>query len=101
MEMLVPDFYPDIAARLKRLITLHPAKHWADELVLERGGWEGLQPTCIHCVGQTYRKSSDLMVGPAWGQDWRFIELDIPRDEMLTHLDLFSDTLGSFALLDQ
>ena len=101
MAMLVPDTYPNVAAKLQRLITPHPAKQWTDELVLERGGWEGLKPTYIHCVGQTYRKSSDLMVGPARGPDWTFIELDIPRDGMLTHPDLVSDTLGSFALLDQ
>ena len=70
MEMLVPDTYPEVAAKLKHLITPHPAKQWTDELVLEHGGWEGLNPTYIHCVGQTYRQSSDLMVGPARGPDW-------------------------------
>ena len=53
VEMLVSDYYPDIAAKLRRLITPHPSKQWTDELVLERGGWEGLKPTYIHCVGQT------------------------------------------------
>ena len=77
MEMLVPDTYPEVAAKLKHLITPHPAKQWTDELVLEHGGWEGLNPAYIHCVGQTYRQSSDLMVGPARGPDWAFIELDI------------------------
>ena len=95
MEMLVPDNYPDIASKLNRLITPHPAKQWTDELVLEHGGWEGLSPTYIHCVGQSYRKSSDLMLGPARGPDWNFIELTIPRDGMLTHPDLVSDTLQS------
>ena len=94
MEMLVPDTYPEVIAKLKRLITPHPAKQWTDELVLEHGGWEGLNPTYIHCVGQTYRQSSDLMVGPARGPDWAFIELDIPRDGMLTHPDLVSTTLS-------
>ena len=93
MEMLVPDTYPEVAAKLTRLITPHPAKQWTDELVLEHGGWEGLNPTYIHCVGQAYRQSSDLMVGPARGPDWAFIELDIPRDGMLTHPDLVSNTL--------
>lgn len=97
MEMLVPDSYPDIATKLRRLITPHPAKQWTDELVLERGGWEGLSPTYIHCVGQSYRKSSDLMVGPARGTGWNFIELTIPRDGMLTHPDLVSDTLQSLS----
>ena len=94
MELLVPDTYPEVIAKLKRLITPHPAKQWTDELVLEHGGWEGLNPTYIHCVGQTYRQSSDLMVGPARGPDWAFIELDIPRDGMLTHPDLVSNTLS-------
>ena len=94
MEMLVPDTYPEVAAKLKRLITPHPAKQWTDELTLEHGGWEGLKPTYIHCVGQTYRQSSDLMVGPARGPDWTFIELDIPRDGMLTHPELVSNTLS-------
>ena len=97
MEMLVPDTYPDIAAKLKRLITPHPAKQWTDELVLTRGGWEGLNPTYIHCVGQAYRKSSDLMVGPARGPGWKFIELNIPRDGMLTHPDLVTAELASFS----
>jgi len=66
-------------------------------LVLKNGGWAGLQPTYFHCVGQTYRKSSDLMVGPARGPDWRFVELDIPRDGMLTHPDLVADELARAA----
>ena len=54
-----------VAAKLKRLITPQLAKEWTEELVLEHGGWEGLKPTYIHRVGQTYRQSSGLMVGPA------------------------------------
>ena len=94
MEMLVPGTYPEVSAKLRRLITPHPAKQWTDELVLAHGGWEGLKPTYIHCVGQTYRQSSDLMVGPARGPDWTFIELDVPRDGMLTHPELVSNTLS-------
>lgn len=97
MDMLVPPHYPDVAAKLRRLITPHPAKQWTDTLVLENSGWAALQPTYFHCVGQTYRKSSDLMVGPARGPDWRFIELDIPRDGMLTHPDLVADELAQLS----
>ena len=97
MEMLVPDTFPEVAAKLRRLITPHPAKQWTDELVLADGGWHGLNPTYIHCVGQAYRKSSDLMVGPARGPDWEFIELDIPRDGMLTHPTLVATTLNSLS----
>ena len=97
MDMLVPPDYPDVAAKLRRLITPHPAAQWTDTLVLENSGWAGLQPTYFHCVGQTYRKSSDLMVGPARGPDWRFIELDIPRDGMLTHPDLVADELAQLS----
>ena len=34
MEMLVPDTFPEVAAKLRRLITPHPAKQWTDELVV-------------------------------------------------------------------
>ena len=87
VEMLVPPSSTEIIARLKRLITTHPARQWTDELVLKNGGWEGLSPAYIHCVGQTYRMSSDAMVGPARGVGWDFVELDAPRDAMLTHPD--------------
>lgn len=97
MEMLVPDTFPEVAAKLWRLITPHPAKQWTDELLLADGGWQGLNPTYIHCVGQAYRKSSDLMVGPARGPDWEFIELDIPRDGMLTHPTLVANTLNALS----
>lgn len=97
IEMLIPAGFPHIDAKLRRLITTHPAKQWTDELMLENGGWEGLNPTYIHCVGQAYRKSSDLMVGPARGPDWAFIELDVPRDGMLTHPDLVAHTLSELA----
>lgn len=97
MEMLVPDTFPEVAAKLRRLITPHPAKQWTDELVLADGGWQGLNPTYIHCVGQAYRKSSDLMVGPARGPDWKFIELDIPRAGMLTHPTLVATTLNALS----
>ena len=85
VEMLVPPAETEIVARLKRLITTHPARQWTDELVLENGGWEGLAPAYVHCVGQSYRMSSDAMVGPARSAGWRFVELDAPRDAMLTH----------------
>ena len=62
--------------------------------MLEHGGWAGSQPTYIHCVGQIYRQSSNLMVGPTRELDWTFIELDIPRDGMLTHPELVSKTLS-------
>ena len=97
IEMLIPAGFPHIDAKLRRLITTHPAKQWTDELVLKNGGWEGLNPTYLHCVGQAYRKSSDLMVGPARAPDWEFIELDVPRDGMLTHPDLVTHTLAAFA----
>jgi pimeloyl-ACP methyl ester carboxylesterase len=97
VDMLVPPEETEIVARLKRLITTHPAKQWTDELVLEHGGWEGLAPAYVHCVGQKYRMSSDDMVGPARGPGWEFVELDIPRDGMLTHPELVADTLARLA----
>lgn len=97
VDMLVPPDNAPLVAKLKRLITTHPARQWTDELVLERGGWTGLEPVYIHCVGQKYRMSSELMIGPARGPGWHFIELDTPRDAMLTHPDLVARTLDSLA----
>ncbi len=97
VEMLVPATETQIIARLERLITTHPARQWTDELVLEHGGWEGLRPAYIHCIGQEYRMSSDSMVGPARGRGWRFIELDAPRDAMLTHPDEVTKLLVELA----
>jgi pimeloyl-ACP methyl ester carboxylesterase len=93
VEMLVPPGEAAIVARLKRLITTHPARQWTDSLRLEHGGWNGLPRSFIHCVGQEYRMTSEAMIGPAREPGWNFIELDIPRDGMLTHPDLVSDAL--------
>lgn len=97
VEMLVPASETAIVARLRRLITTHPARQWTDELALENGGWEGLPRSFVHCIGQDYRMSSEDMIGPARGADWDFRELDIPRDGMLTHPALVAETLLSIA----
>lgn len=85
VEMLVPPENAALVNRLERLITTHPARQWTDELTIDNGGWEGLRPAYVHCVGQRHRPSSDLMVGPARGPGWRFVELDAPRNAMMTH----------------
>jgi len=85
IEMLVPPENTEAVTRLERLITTHPVRQWTDELTLDNGGWEGLLPAYVHCVGQRYRQSSDLMIGPARGPGWRFVELDAPRNAMMTH----------------
>ena len=95
VDMLVPPDATEHVQRLKRLITTHPARQWTDELVIENGGWQGLKPAFVHCVGQAYRMSSDLMIGPARGPGWTFIEIDAPRNAMMTHPDLVADTLES------
>ncbi|MEL7297413.1 MAG: alpha/beta fold hydrolase [Pseudomonadota bacterium] len=89
--LLLPD-HPQ-AERVRRLITTHPAKTWTDELELKNGGWQNVARTFIHCVGQAYRMSSEKMVGPARGPGWNFIELDVPRDGMITHPELVAETL--------
>lgn len=93
VEMLVPAEMTEQVARLRELITTHPAKQWTDELVLENGGWEPLPRAYVHCVGQEYRMSSELMVGPAREAGWDFIELDAPRNAMMTHPELVAATL--------
>ncbi len=97
VEMLVPAEMTNHVERLKRLITTHPARQWTDELVVEHGGWEGLRRAYVHCVGQQYRKSSELMIGPARGAGWDFVELDAPRNAMMTHPELVADTLQALA----
>ena len=97
IEMLVPKTYEKEISRLKRLITTHPAKQWTDELVLSNGGWEVLPRSYVHCIGQKYMLTSEKMIGPARGSDWDFIELNIPRDGMLTHPKLVAEYLISRA----
>lgn len=90
IDMLVPKSAVKERERLTRLITPHPARAWEDQITLNNGGWENLPRTYIHCVGQTYLKSSENMVGPARKSDWAFIELDIPRNGMMTHAKLIA-----------
>lgn len=95
MEMLVPEGAVEERKRLRKLITTHPARQWTDILTISNGGWEGLNPAFIHCVGQQYRMTSDKMVGPARGPDWTYIPLDTPRNAMMTHPDLTTEALLS------
>ncbi|MEM1019878.1 MAG: alpha/beta fold hydrolase [Pseudomonadota bacterium] len=97
IKMLLPESETQIVERIKRLITTHPAKQWTDVLTLENGGWEGLDPVYIHCVGQEYMMSSEDMVGPARGPGWTYIPLDTPRNGMLTHPDKVADLFLTFA----
>lgn len=97
MEMLVPEDAVAERARLKKLITTHPARQWTDILEISNGGWEGLNPAFIHCVGQKYRMTSDRMVGPARGPGWTYIPLHTPRNAMMTHPDLTAETLLDLA----
>lgn len=84
VRMLVPEDDARNIALLKRHLTWHPAKQWTDELQLRNGGWDGLQRTCIHAVGQTYRRSSEAMVGPGREPGWNFLELDVARNGFMT-----------------
>ncbi len=93
VDMLVPSHMARHVARLKALITTHPAKTWTDELVLNNGGWEGLPRAFIHCVGQEYRMSSERMVAAARSPGWDFVEMDIPRNGMMTHPEDVVETL--------
>ena len=91
LKMLLPEDHPR-AEWVWSKITTHPAKTWTDALVLKNGGWENLSRSFIHCVGQEFAKSSEKMVGPARQLGWDFIELDIPRDGMVTDPQLVADT---------
>ncbi|MEO0997842.1 MAG: alpha/beta fold hydrolase [Pseudomonadota bacterium] len=89
IEMLVdPAEHPDVAALLQRRLTLHPARQWTEPASFDHGGWQGLPRTYLHCVGQTFRRSSEAMYGPALGKGWRFVVAPTPRVGMLTHTAL-------------
>jgi pimeloyl-ACP methyl ester carboxylesterase len=95
-EMLVPANDEENTARLERLLTYHPWKQWSTELVLDHGGWEGLPRTYIRCVGQKYKPSTEFMPGPALTDpEWQVIELDVPRDGMMTDPQMVADCLGA------
>jgi len=97
VKMLLPETATEQIARVKRLITTHPARQWTDSVTLTNGGWQGLNPVYIHCVGQAYKMSSENMVGPARGPGWTYTSLDIPRNGMMTHPALVADAFMSFA----
>lgn len=86
IEMLVdPVRYPQVAARLQRSLSLHPAGQWTTPVSFAHGGWEGLPRTYVHCRGQSFRRSSEAMWGPARAPGWQWIDQDTPRVGMLTH----------------
>ncbi|MEM9600574.1 MAG: alpha/beta hydrolase family protein [Pseudomonadota bacterium] len=84
MMMLMPESHPK-AGWVQERLTTHPAKTWTDELVLQRGGWADLPRSFVHCIGQDFAMTSERMIGPARGEGWQFIELDAPRNAMVTH----------------
>ena len=96
LKMLLPEDHPK-AEWVRSKITTHPAKTWTDILQLSHGGWEDVPRSFIHCVGQAFAMSSEKMVGPARGEGWKFIELDIARNGMVTHPELVAETFISLA----
>ncbi|MEO0574791.1 MAG: alpha/beta fold hydrolase [Pseudomonadota bacterium] len=97
VEMLLPATMTSHVARLKRLITTHPAKQWTDDLTLKNGGWADLRRAYVHCVGQAYSMTSEKMIGPARDDGWEFVALDAPRNAMMTHPQLTAQTLLDLA----
>ncbi|MEM8525600.1 MAG: alpha/beta hydrolase [Bacteroidota bacterium] len=92
LDMLINEGYPEIRAKLKRLLTYHPLGQWITPLVLKNGGYDDLPKTYIRCAGQKHRPSSDWMPGPAKSNpDWNWIELPISRSGMLTHPELVAE----------
>jgi pimeloyl-ACP methyl ester carboxylesterase len=96
LKMLLPEDHPKAEWVRERLST-HPAKAWTDELVLKNGGWDGLPRSFVHCVGQDFAITSERMIGPARGEGWEFVELDAPRNAMVTHPAEVADLLERFA----
>ncbi|MEM7730415.1 MAG: alpha/beta hydrolase family protein [Pseudomonadota bacterium] len=96
VKMLLPEEHPK-AEWVRSKLSTHPAKSWTDELVLENGGWDGLPRSFVHCVGQDFGMTSDRMIGPARGEGWDFVELDAPRNAMVTHPERVADLLERLA----
>jgi len=93
LDMLVSDDYPEVRAKLKKLLTYHPMKQWTAELKLQNGGYDNLPKTYIRCSGQKHRPSSDWMPGPAKdNSDWTWIDLPVSRSGMMTHPELVAKT---------
>jgi len=93
LDMLLPESYGEERDRLKRLLTYHPYKQWSIELVLKNGGYDNLPKSYIRCAGQQHKVSSNWMPGPALDNpEWKWRELDIPRDGMLTHPEIVANT---------
>ena len=98
LEMLVDEAtYPSVASSVRERLTLHPARQWTEPVSFSNGGWEGLDRTYVHCVGQTFRQSSAAMYGPAKEAGWRFIEAETTRLGMLTHIEETVALLHSLA----
>lgn len=97
MDMLLPPEATAERARVKRLVTTHPARQWSDQYRLQNGGWQQCRRAYIHCVGQLYKPSSEFMWGAAKESGWQFLELDIPRDGMLTHPDLVATSFETLS----
>jgi pimeloyl-ACP methyl ester carboxylesterase len=92
MKMLMPEDHPR-ADWVKARLTTHPAKAWTDELSVENGGWSGLPRSFVHCIGQNFAMTSERMIGPAREAGWNFIELDAPRNAMVTDPDKVANLL--------
>ncbi len=97
LRMLVPEDDARNIALLKRYLTWHPAAQWTEPLRLEHGGWEGLPRTCIQAGAQSFRPSSEAMLGPGRGPGWDFRTLPVARDGFLTHPDVVAEAFVALA----
>jgi pimeloyl-ACP methyl ester carboxylesterase len=97
MKMLIGDEHPELQAKVKRLLTPHPAKAWTDRLVLKNGGWEGLPRTCWRGAGQSFAPSSAKMWGPATDPGWNLIDVPVGRMGMMTDPAIVANAFGKLA----
>jgi len=92
VEMLVPGTATRQISRIRKLVTTHPARQWSDIYELKNSGFRDHKRAYIHCSGQQHRKSSEFMWGEAKKPGWRFLDLDLPRNCMMTHPELVAET---------
>ena len=93
VEMLVPTSATEHIARLKKLITTHPAKQWSDQYALKNDGFRNHKRSYVHCSGQEYKESSIFMWGEAKKPGWDYYDIDTPRNCMMTHPDVVAELL--------
>ncbi|WP_108810421.1 alpha/beta fold hydrolase [Sphingorhabdus sp. Alg231-15] len=97
IEMLVGNEYPKVRAKLRKLLTPHPADAWTDKLILKNGGWRDLPRTYLRGTKQEFAPSSIKMWGPAKQPGWDWIDVPVGRMGMMTHPEIMASAFAKLS----